>query len=295
MLFLGCLTIFIWLKMSSAILTDKVVGFVGTGKISSCLVRGYCSAGDGGRPAKVLVSPRNADKAAALQKDYPDLVEIGTDNEDVVRRSDVVFVGLLPKVAREVLPKLPFGGDNSGKLVISMMAAIMIEELCGLVDVPNTQIIRTVPLPSAARREGPILSHPPNAACEEVLRVVGTPVACAEEKEMTPLVCLTGHISPFFELMRTTESYMTDNGVDAKVARKYVSSFYSALARGTEVTVDTDTLAEMTEEAATPGGINEQALEYLQGTDHFELQTASLGRVMDRLQGRLTYVPKHER
>ena len=159
----------IGLTMTSAILTDKVVGFIGTGKISSCLVRGYCSAGDGGRPAKVLVSPRNADKANALQREYPDLVEIGIDNDDVVKRSDVVFVGLLPKVAREVLPQLPFGGDSSGKLVISMMAAIMIEELCGLVNVPNTQIIRTVPLPSAARREGPILSHPPNNACEEVL------------------------------------------------------------------------------------------------------------------------------
>ena len=120
-------------------------------------------------------------------------------------------------------------------------------------------------------------------------------MACAEEKEMTPLVCLTGHISPFFELMRTTESFMTDSGVDAKVARQYISSFYSSLARGTEATVDTDTLAEMTDEAATPGGINEQALEYLQGTDHFDLQTASLGRIMDRLMGKLTYVPKHER
>ena len=200
MLIASFLLTILYFNMTSANINNKIVGFVGTGKISSCLVRGYCSAIGTGKPSKIIVSPRNAEKAAALKNDYPDMVEIGVDNEDVVSRSDVVFVGLLPAVAREVLPQLPFGGDSSGKLVISMMAAIKIDELCGLVDVPDEQIIRTVPLPSAARREGPILSHPPNSACEEVLRVVGTPVACAEEKEMTPLVCLTGHISPFFEL-----------------------------------------------------------------------------------------------
>jgi pyrroline-5-carboxylate reductase len=129
-----------------------------------------------------------------------------------------------------------------------------------------------------------------------VLQVVGTPVACADEAEMTPLVCLTGHISSFFDLMRTSETFMTDNNVDAKVARKYVSSFYSALACGTERTVDTVSLADMTEEAATPGGLNEQALEFLQGTDHFKQQTASLEKIHDRLQGKgPTYVAKRDR
>lgn len=281
--------------MSMMELTTKTLGFVGTGKISSCVVRGYCNAPHPYRPKAVLLSPRSADKAAALKAEFPDLVEIASCNEDVVRDADVVFIGLLPKVAREILPTLPFGGNDSKKLVISMMAAIMIEEMRTLVAVPADQLVRTVPLPSSARREGPILSHPQNVACEEVLRVVGTPVACKLETEMTPLVCLTGHISPFFELMRTTEKFMTDQGVAPGEARQYVSSFYSALANATVETVGKESLEEMTEEAATPGGINEQALEYLQGTDHFELQTASLNKILLRLQGKETYTPKAER
>ena len=283
------------LSAMAAELSSKTLGFVGTGKISSCVVRGYCTAPSPHRPLKVLLSPRSADKAAALKAEFPDLVEIASCNEDVVSESDIVFIGLLPKVAREILPTLPFGGEGSKKLVISMMAAIMIEEMRSLVAVPAEQLVRTVPLPSSARREGPILSHPQNAACEEVLKVVGTPVACKLETEMTPLVCLTGHISPFFELMRTTEKFMTDQGVSPGEARQYVSSFYSALANGTVETVGKESLEEMTEEAATPGGINEQALEYLQGTDHFELQTASLTKILLRLQGKETYVPKAER
>ena len=284
-----------WWNMTTADLASKTLGFVGTGKISSCVVRGYCTMPTSNRPKKVLLSPRNADKASILKAEFPDIVEISTCNDDVVSGSDVVFIGLLPKVARDVLPTLPFGGKDSKKLVISMMAAIMIEELRSLVDVPIDQIIRTVPLPSSARREGPILSHPQNDACEEVLRAVGTPVACKLETEMTPLVCLTGHISPFFELMRTTETFMTDQGVSPQEARQYVSSFYSALANATVENVGKESLEEMTEEAATPGGINEQALEYLQGTDHFELQTASLNKIMLRLQGKETYIPKAER
>jgi pyrroline-5-carboxylate reductase len=282
--------------MASAQLSDKTLGFVGCGKISSCVVRGYCGAAAPHRPLKVIVSPRSVDKAAALKAEFPDLVEIAGSNEEVVSGSDIVFIGLLPKVAREILPTLPFGGKESKKLVISMMAAIMIEEMRALVDVPNDQLVRTVPLPSSARREGPILSHPECVPCEEVLRVVGTPVTCKLETEMTPLVCQTGHISSFFELMRTSESFMTSQGVAPEAARMYISSFYSSLANATVQTVGKESLEYMTEEAATPGGINEQACEYLQGTEHFEQQTASLNKILDRLTGKgETYVPKSER
>jgi hypothetical protein len=62
-----------------------------------------------------------------------------------------------------------------------------------------------------------------------------TYTVCQTEDEMTPLVSLTGHISSFFELMRVTQDWAVNNGVDVSTARSYVSSFYSSLAASTGI------------------------------------------------------------
>ena len=48
------------------------------------------------------VSPRNAERAAALAARFPQQVRIGQDNQDVVDRSDIVCIGVVPKLAEEV-------------------------------------------------------------------------------------------------------------------------------------------------------------------------------------------------
>ena len=269
--------------------SGKCIGFVGTGKISSCLVRGFATATGTGRPRRIVVSPRSEDKARALKEDFPDLVEIGADNADVVSQSDIVFVGLLPGVAREVLPQLPFGGAEGSKLVISMMAAVDMAEVLSLTGVSADRAVRTVPLPSAARRQGPILVYPSLPLADAVLQLVGSPVGVSSEAELKPLVCLTGHISSFFELMRTTQDFMVSEGVDASTARRYVSAFYSSLAQATEQSHES--LAEMAVEARTPGGINEQCMRIMGTSTHFDTQTQTLSAILRRLRGQETYVP----
>ena len=58
-------------------------------------------------------------------------------------------------------------------------------------------------------------------------------------------------------------------GVESNTARAYVSSFYTSLASST--ILSHDTLSEMREEAATPGGLNEQSLRSLTNGEHFNL------------------------
>ena len=73
-------------------------------------------------------------------------------NEDVVLSSEIIFVGLLPGPAREILPNMPFKKDQ---IVISMMAAVDIAELMSLVaKVDGSRVTRTVPLPSNSQRTG---------------------------------------------------------------------------------------------------------------------------------------------
>lgn len=80
------------------------------------------------------------------------IVYATSSNEELVSSVDVVFIGLLPGPARDILPHLPFKKDQ---IIISMMAAVDIGELMRLtykVDARN--IVRTVPLPSNSQRTG---------------------------------------------------------------------------------------------------------------------------------------------
>ena len=260
--------------------SELVIGFLGCGKISNAVARGYIGAPGSQRPKKIIVSPRNAEKAAALKSEFPDMVEIAATNEAVVEGSNIVFIGLLPDVANAVLPNMPFTPEHH---VISMMAAVNYDDVVALTRVDPSRLIKTVPLPGAARRSGPILSFPPNTYSEAVLNIVGTAVPCTEEKDMKPLISITGHISPFFELMNVTQQWIVEQGLSPESARLYISAFYEGLS--SSAAKSTDSFADMVEEAATPGGLNEQTTNFLRSTEHYNLHKESLETVLKRLKG----------
>jgi pyrroline-5-carboxylate reductase len=187
---------------------EKSIGFLGCGKISSAICHGYAEGPV--KPRKIYVSRRSEEKSAALQAKFPDLVEVIDDNHRLVELSDIIFIGLLPNVAQDLLPALPFKNHH---LIISMMAAVDYQTTLGfLATVSPDRIVRTVPLPSSSRRTGPIIMFPANNEAQSVLLHVGTPVVCEAESKMKPMIAITGHISSFYELMRTSQDFLTTNG-----------------------------------------------------------------------------------
>lgn len=94
-----------------------------------------------------------------------------------------------------------------------MMAAVDYQSVLSQTGTAMAKTVRTVPLPSAAVRTGPILCYPPNDAAAAILRTVGTVVECADEAQMKPLVSITGHISHFYEIMQVAQSWSVENGM----------------------------------------------------------------------------------
>lgn len=221
-------TCVICVKMS---LESQCLGFVGCGKISSAVIKGFASLPPETRPLKIFVSKRSEDKSQALAALFPDLITI-CENDAAVEQSDIIFIGLLPNVARSELPRLPFQARHK---VVSMMAAVDFAEVMSLLPPAVTDVVRTVPLPSAARRSGPILQYPLHKDISRILALVGTPVPCEDEALMKPMVSITGHISSFFELMRTTQEFLIEQGITEELSRTFVTSFYSSLAQGSEL------------------------------------------------------------
>ena len=123
-------------------------GFVGTGTMSAAMVRGLCTANP--PVASVAVSPRNAEKAAALAREFPGRVTVAADNQDVVERSDVVFIGVLGPVVEETVRGLRF--EAGRHTVISLVAAAKLDSLrewCA--PLAPEAVIRAIPLPPVAK------------------------------------------------------------------------------------------------------------------------------------------------
>ncbi|CAI5741862.1 unnamed protein product [Hyaloperonospora brassicae] len=257
---------------------DTTLGLLGTGKIGSAVFTGFCSA-HGWQPQHVYVSARTKAKAEALRAAFPDRVSISASNQEIVDQSDVVFIGLLPNIARQELPNLAF----AGKKVVSMMATIPYDELLQLVKLPTESVVRSVPLPVAAKRTGPILAYPDNAFARDLFAQIGTPVMVAEEAEITKLTGITALISFFYATCDTTQQWCVNNGVGGQASRDFISSFFHSLA--TAGAESSESFGEMAHEAATPGGLNEQVHCALQDNGGYGLVADQLDAIYKRLSG----------
>src|SRR5579871_4719870 len=115
------------------------LGFLGTGAITSAMVTGLCSP-EGGE-YEILLSPRNAEVAAALARRFPQ-VSVAPSNQEVVDRSDTVVIAVRPQVTESVLADLRFPAERN---VISLVSGFSVRRLAGLI-APATNIARAVPL-----------------------------------------------------------------------------------------------------------------------------------------------------
>jgi pyrroline-5-carboxylate reductase len=155
--------------------SDLQVGVVGCGTMNTAIVRGLCTLDS--PPRSVVVSPRNAEKAAALHEDFPSLVRVAADNQEVVDSSDTVFIGVLPKLAEQVLSGLRFEARHT---VVSLMSTTPIESVrrwCA--PVPAASVVRAIPLPPVAKHMGTTLVTPRHETIVSLFNALGTAV-CAQ-------------------------------------------------------------------------------------------------------------------
>ena len=81
------------------------LGFIGTGNIVSDVVTGISKSKISYK--KIIISPRNKKKAQYLKKKFKRIF-IAKNNQEVIDMSDYIFLGVLPQVGENILPKLNF-------------------------------------------------------------------------------------------------------------------------------------------------------------------------------------------
>jgi len=131
----------------------KTIGFIGVGELALYTIRGVRHGGYHGR---VLLSPRNLDKATLLAEQH--YCEVQADNQAVVDNSDCVVIATRPADCLQTLAALSF---KPGQLLLSVVAGIEIEQLRDVIP-DEIEVVRAMPVSSAEAGASPTLVYPDN-------------------------------------------------------------------------------------------------------------------------------------
>lgn len=216
------------------------IGVIGCGTISSAAVQGI--AGDG---HEITVSERSAHHAAALSEMF-DNVRVA-DNQTVVDRSEVLFLGLMAEVAPDVLGTLRFRTDQK---VITFMAGLSLEEVDTMVH-PARAVAIMMPFPGIAEGGTPIMMYGDSAIVAEIFGARNSIFPVENTEEMAAYLCAQAVLSPVARMVSDAAEWLgekvSDKAQGETFLRELVASSLSGMA-----------CAPLIEALNTPGGYNQR-------------------------------------
>ncbi|HEX3713183.1 MAG TPA: NAD(P)-binding domain-containing protein [Trebonia sp.] len=253
---------------------DYDLGILGTGEIGAAIVTGLCEGID--TPASILVSPRNAVRAADLAARYP-TVDVAPDNQSLADRCWAVVLSVRPADGPAVLGGLRFRPDQE---IVSVMAGVSHAQLAPLV-APATEIARAIPLPPVSRRNGLTAVYPATAGARELFGRLGGAMEVAEEGAFEAMSAATGTVAAHLRYLSVISGWLSEQGVAPDAAALYVRRIFAGLAddlAGSPADLDALTRAH-----ATPGGINERFSAMLERDGVFRAVGLSLQDIYEGL------------
>ncbi len=250
------------------------LGFIGTGNIVSDVITGITKSKFSYK--KIIISPRNKKKAKYLKKKFKRIV-IAKDNQAVIDMSDWAFLGLLPQVGENILPKLNF---KKNQTVISFMSTTNYSKLKRLIKKKVT-IIRAIPMPPIRLGKGPVAIFPPNKRVKFFFDKIGTTIEIRNEKLSKNFWAISGTMASFYETLNVLSNWLTKKKTNKLDAQKYVTLLYSALAE-LALLNSSKPLKNLVNEQ-TPGGLNWQGVSELRKSGYYRLLEKSLKKIYKRL------------
>mmetsp|Transcript_21920 Transcript_21920/g.62442 ORF Transcript_21920/g.62442 Transcript_21920/m.62442 type:complete len:334 (+) Transcript_21920:55-1056(+) len=268
--------------------TDTIsVGFIGCGTIASAIARGIATQSTI-NVNSIAVSRRSKAKSAALAEAFPTLVTVHDDNQEVLDKSDIIFVCVLPQQATEVLEKLKF--DNDKHKLVSLMSTAKIPDLIQLSKLDDTKVSKMICLPSVAKHQGVCLHCAPQGADKQLTMLfdtMGGVVTLKDEDQLAAAMMTTCVMGPFYGIMKRGRDWLVKNGglseseASYLITKQYLGMVQDA-DRGCEEPSRLDDLIE----EQTPGGVNEQALANLDALGGLDAYDEVMDAILSRIQGK---------
>lgn len=237
---------------------------LGVGALAEAIVVGLS---EGENPPAIVLSPRGHDRSARLAARFAN-VEVAPHNQAAVTAGAVVLVCLRPKDAAQVLASLTFRPDQ---LVVSVMAQHPLADLAAMV--APADVVRTLPNPSVAERQGVTPVFPGGSAADALFDRLGSALVLTDEQQLVAASVASSVVATHLSTVRTASDWLTDHGLPASDAGRYVASIFAGV--GSELRGVTD-LAPIVASHATAGGLNERVERAMRETGFFAALTATL-------------------
>lgn len=222
------------------------LGFIGTGTIAAAVVTGIAGQGHG-----IVVSERSRAQSARLAAQFP-AVRVAP-NQQVLDRSEVVFLGLLAVQAPAVLAGLRF---RPGQRVVSFIADLSLDAVATLV-APAQAVAIMLPFPAIAQGGSVILTLGDAGLIRDIFCPANTVFEVTSQDELRSYLCAQAVLSPAVLMVATAADWLAGQGADRAAGETFLRAL---VASGLQGAGCRETLAALD----TPGGYNQrlrQALE----------------------------------
>ena len=251
------------------------LGFIGTGKIASSVILGVCKSKI--KFSQIIVSPRNKRIANNLKKKFKK-VSIAKNNQDVINKSNWIFLSVTPKVGDKIIKDLKF---KSNQTIISFISTINLSELKKLIKV-KSKIVRAIPLPPISIKKGPVPIYPPNRQVKSFFDKIGSTIEIKNEKLSINFWSTSGMMASYYEMLRVMSNWLVRKGIKKPDAQKYITSLFLALSEDAVVNSNKD-LKHLVKESQTPKGLNQQGLNTMSKKGVYKSVVNTLNSIHKRL------------
>ena len=251
-----------------------ILGFIGTGKISSCVIYGIFKSKL--KVKKIYISSKNTNIAKKLDKKFRTIAVL-KDNQEIIDKSSVIFLGITPNVGNKILPKLKF---SKNKKVISFISTINLDKLKKFTKVND--IVRATPLPPIEINRGPIIIYPPSKFAKNIFKHLGKVLEIRNENLSYKFWSTASLMAAYYEILNTTSKWLIKKGVNKKFADIYIAELFLALSQDA-LNKSSQGYKKLVADSQTPKGLNMQVLNELKKGKFFTKFTKALENVNKRV------------
>ena len=249
------------------------LGFLGTGKITLSIIHGILDSKL--KVKKIYISYRNKNISKKLSKRFKK-VKILKDNQEIINKSNLVFLAVTPKVGSKILPALKF---NSSKKIVSLISTIKLKKIKQYTK--NKKVTRVIPLPFINMKKGPIIICPKDNQIKKFFNNLGTVIEVKNENLSKSFWSTSSFMASFYNLQYETSSWLVSKGIKKDKAEKYTKELFLALSADA-VNKNKTSLKQLVLESQTPGGTNAYVLQELKKKKFYKLQQKVLNSIFKK-------------
>ena len=251
-----------------------ILGFIGTGKITSSIILGIFKSKL--KVRRIYISSRNRSIAKKLANKFG-RVKILKDNQQIINKSSIIILGITPNVGSKILSKLKF---SNNKKIISLISTINLANLKKLTK--NKNIVRATPLPPIEIKKGPIVICPPNKTAKNLFKHLGEVIEIRNEKLSNKFWATASIMAAYYEILNTSTNWLIRKGINKNLAQNYIAELFLSLSQDA-VNKRSQGFKKLVAESQTPKGLNMQVLNELKRGKFFSKFAKALENVNKRV------------